>query len=168
MADIFSGRAIVSRGEGVEGVADAVYVVEQFSDLAAPCLCGGQGVVGDQIEAAGDVALEMDEERVVAGPIVGAKYGDVGKIVAAVGMHSGFEGPVGAQSPIRAEGVLKTGRGVNRVGRTVVRVNNGRWGDAPALRNVGVVDGLKCCGPAVLSEVVVVQTEAAAQDGFAG
>ena len=60
MADVFAGGAVVAGAEGVElpalgtGVqgADAVDVVEEFAEEAAPGLGFGEAVVGDQGEEA--------------------------------------------------------------------------------------------------------------------
>src|SRR5260370_10615267 len=123
MADVVAGGTIVARGEGIEGIADAIHIIEEFTDLASPRFCAGERVVGDEIQAMRDVALQMDGKRFVTGAIVGAEDGYVGKAVAPVTMHASFESVVRAQNPVCAEGVLNAGGGMQRVGRVVMRID---------------------------------------------
>src|SRR5260370_39225313 len=91
MADIFAGRTIVSRGEGVERIADAIDVIEELADLAAPGFCAGERVIGDETQASRQIALKMQREGVVTGAIVGAENGYAGETGAAIVGHARLE-----------------------------------------------------------------------------
>ena len=96
-----------------------------------------------------------------------------------------FVDVVGAGQPLLIEGVFSAARDVNGVGRLVGRADEVAGGSGAALEaawtgervgagatgegagagdGVGVVGSLKCGGPSVLREVVVVETEAGAED----
>src|SRR6266436_6570885 len=166
MADVFAGGTIVARGEGIEGIADAIHIIEEFTDLASPRFCAGERVVGDEIQAMRDVALQMDGKRFVTGAIVGAEDGDAGKIITPVAVHAGFESVVRAQNPVCAEGVLNTGGNVQCVGSMVIRID--QRGRAGSISDVEIVDGVEGLDPAVLREVVEKETDTAAQDRVSG
>src|SRR6266478_2119511 len=123
MADVFAGGTIVARGEGVEGITDAIHIIEEFTDLASPRFCAGERVVGDEIQAMRDVALKMHGKGFVTGAIVGAKYGDAGKIITPVAVHASFKSVIGAQNPIGVESMLNAAGGVQRVGGVVIRID---------------------------------------------
>src|SRR6266478_7116680 len=108
MADVFAGGTIVARGEGVEGITDAIHIIEEFTDLASPRFCAGERVVGDEIQSMRDVALKMHGKGFVTGAIVGAKYGDIWKIITAVAVHASFKSVIGAQNPIFVDNTVDT------------------------------------------------------------
>ena len=110
LPDVFAGGTIISRGEGVEGITDAIHIIEELSNLASPGFCASERVVRDKIQAVGYVALKMQRKSFVAGTIVGAEHGDVWKIVAPVAVHAGLESVVRAQNPVGVEGVLNASR----------------------------------------------------------
>src|SRR4029077_1186099 len=64
--------------------------------------------------------------------------------------------------------MLDTGGRMNRVRGGVLGVDDGRWSDASADDDIGVVNGLEGGNPAILGEIVVVQPEAATQDRITG
>src|SRR5215469_17731142 len=81
-------------------------------------------------------------------------------------MHSGLESPIASENPIGVEGMLDSGRRMDRVRGVVVGINDGRWRNSPARGDVGVVNRLKSAHPSILCEVVVVHAKASAQDGI--
>ena len=86
--DVLAGGAVVAGAEGIERIADAVDIVEEFSEHAAPGLRLRQRIVRDQVEAVGDVALQVEHQRVVAGAIVGFENVDVGNEILVGGVGS--------------------------------------------------------------------------------
>src|SRR5260370_5224347 len=108
----------------------------------------------------------MQRRSVVTGTVVGAKYGSVWKIVAAVAVHAGFESVVRAQNPVGVEGVLNAGGGMQRVRRVVIRID--QRGRAAGVQEVEVVHCGEGPDPAVLREVVKIQTDATPQNRVAG
>src|SRR5258708_131675 len=166
MADIFSGRTIVSGREGVEGIANSIDIIEELPNLAAPRFCAGERVVRHEIQAVGDVALKMQRQGVIAGTIVGAKNGNIWKIVAAVAVHAGLESVVRAQNPVGAECVLSASGGVQRVGRVVIRIDQRRR--AGSVLDIEIIYGVEGLDPSVLREIVEIQTNAGAQNGISG
>ena len=50
--NIFAGRAVVARPEGVQRIANSIHVIKQFAQHASPGLRFGKRVVRDQVEAA--------------------------------------------------------------------------------------------------------------------
>src|ERR1017187_1852176 len=68
--NVFSGWTIVAGTEGIQRVADAVNVVPEFSENAAPGLRTRQHVVRSQVKAVGDVSLHVQHHRVVTGCVV--------------------------------------------------------------------------------------------------
>src|SRR5713101_1724609 len=166
MTDIFSRWTIISRSEGVEGITDAVDVIEKFADLAPPGSGAGERVVGDEIQAPRHVTLKMQRQGVVTGTIVGAKYGDSWKIIAPVAVHASLQGVVRAQNPVGVEGVLNAGGGMQCIRRVVIRIDQRREGGS--FLDIEIVDGGEGFDPAVLCEVVEKKTDPSAQDGVAG
>src|SRR5579863_8717736 len=79
MRDIFTGWSEIAGAESVQRIADAVDIVEQFAQHAAPGVRARQRVVHDQGEAM-QVALQVDRHAIVAGAVVGAKNGDIRNI----------------------------------------------------------------------------------------
>src|ERR1700675_1050363 len=129
MTDVFSRRTIIPRGEGVRGIADAIDIIEKLADLTAPSFRAGKRVVGHKVQVLRYVSLKMQRKGFVTRTIIGAKYGDVGKIITPVAMHAGLEGIVRAQNPVGIEGVLNAGGGVQRVRGMVIRIDQrGRAG----------------------------------------
>src|SRR5262249_23823844 len=63
---VFSRPPIVTLPEGLQWIADAVDVVKQFTERAAPRLGTGERVVHRQVETPRDVSLEMGRYAVVA------------------------------------------------------------------------------------------------------
>src|SRR5580698_10993862 len=124
------------------------------------------------------VSLQMDRETVVARAIVAAKDRDVGNerlqcgigrdqwprsggvVVAAVAVIALLVGVIGAEQPIVTERVLEAGGGVDRVRRTIARVDHRAGSNAAAIRGIGRIlwinaraghriDGLQGFDPAV-------------------
>src|ERR1700674_1721028 len=166
MPDVFSRWTIISRGEGIRGIADAIDIIEELTDLTSPGFGAGQRVVRDEIQAPRNVSLKMQRKGVVTGTVVGTEYRDVGKIVAAVAVHAGLESVVRAQNPIGVESVLNAGGGMQCVGGVVIRVDERRR--AGSILDIEIVDGVEGFDPAVLGEVVEIKTDTAAQNGVAG
>ncbi len=170
MADVFAGGAVVAGTEGIElsGLraalqrADAVDVVEEFAEQAAPGLRFRELIVRDQAEEA-HIALQVEHEGVVAGAIVGLKHVDVGHDVGLIGGVVGVrrgnergeeigaagvgEGAiavvallvdvVGAGQPVLIEGVLGAAGDVNGVGRLVGGTDEVAGGAGAALQAAG-------------------------------
>src|SRR5215813_947650 len=84
IANILAGWAVISRAERIQWIADSVEVVKQLADLAAPCLRTGQGVSSDKIKVPRDVSLQVNQKRLVARAIIGAKHGNVGIVISPV------------------------------------------------------------------------------------
>src|SRR5271156_1695465 len=182
IADVFTGRTVITFGERIERIADAVHVVEQLAQDAAPGLRFRERVIGDEIEAAGDVALQVDREAVVAGAIVALEQRDVwrvgrqidarSEVVAAVAVIALLVGVIGADEPLSVEGMFEARAGVDGVGRSVAAVNqraSGAGGQAAWIcgRDAGGgrrVHGLECGDPAILCKIVVIESEAGAED----
>src|SRR5260370_37285327 len=116
MPDVFSRWTIVSRSEGVEGIANAIDIVEKLADLAPPGFCAGERVVCNEIQTPRYVSLKMQREGVVMGTIVGAKKGDVRKTVAAGAGERGLEHVGSGQDACGVVGGLKRGGRVRGVG----------------------------------------------------
>ena len=57
LANIFAGGAIVAGGECIERVTDAVHIIEELAENAAPGLGLGEGVIGHHGQAAAHIAL---------------------------------------------------------------------------------------------------------------
>src|SRR5260370_27806864 len=103
----------------------------------------------------------MQRRSVVTGTVVGAKYGSVWKIVAAVAVHAGFESVVRAQNPVGIEGVLNAGGGMQSVRRVVIRID--QRSRARSILDVEIVHGVESFNPTILRQVVEIQTDTAAQ-----
>src|SRR5260370_1715980 len=166
MPDVFSRWTIISRSEGVEGIAYAIDIIKKLADLASPRFGGGERVIRDEIQTSRDVALQVDRQRRVTGTIVGAKNGNVWKIITPVSLHSGLERIIRAQNPVGIEGVLSAAGGVQCMGSVVIRVDQRRR--TRSIPNVEIVDGGEGFDPAVLCEVVEIETHSAAQDRVTG
>ena len=160
VTNVFAGWTVVSRSEGVIRVANAVHIVEQFAEHAAPGLGLREGVVGGQIEAVRCVALQMKHQSVVAGAIVRAEHHGSRKRIPTIGVIAFLVRVVGAEHPIGVECVLNSAGRVEGVRSFVI------WIDQSRGRIRSSVYRLKCGGPAVLSEIVVEQAETRAQHGF--
>src|ERR1700680_249506 len=87
-----------------------------------------------------------------------------------VGMHALFVRPVGAEGPFRVKGMLDAGAAMQGIRRPVMRINQGSrapGGNAARVsrRDAGLrsrVYGLKRGHPAVLCQVIVIETDAGA------
>src|SRR5271156_4480963 len=141
------------------------------------------------------VSLQMDRETVVARAIVAAKDRDVGNerlqcrigrdqwrrsggvVVAPVAVISLLVGVIGAEQPVVAEGVLEAGGRVNGVGRAIAGVNARAGRHAAAVRRIGrilrinarasqSIYGLQRLDPAILGQVVVIQTKPSAENSL--
>jgi len=117
-------------------------------------------VIGDQMEAAGDVSLYPQHERVVAGAIVGPKNRGRERI-GAIGVVPFFVRVVRTYGPIGIECMLDAGRRVECVRRFVI------WIDQGGRRVGSPVYSLQGGSPSVLCQVVVKQSEAGSDDGVA-
>src|SRR3984885_1892535 len=182
VAHVFTGRTVIALGKRIERIADAVYVIEQLAQDAAPGLRFRERVIRDQIEAARDVALQVNREAIVAGAIVAFKERDVwrvggkihagSEIVAAIAVIALLVGVIGAHQPLSIERMLEARGGVNGVGRAVAAINqrtSGTGGQAAGIsrhdaRASRRVYSLECSDPAILREVVVIEAEAGAED----
>ena len=72
--NIFAGWPVVTGPEGVERIADAIDIMRKdFTENATPGLRFGKGVVCDQVQATGCIALQVDQQPVVARAIVGVE-----------------------------------------------------------------------------------------------
>src|SRR5579863_3405686 len=80
MTDILTRRAVVARGKRVKGITNTVHIIKQLAQYTSPSVGAGECVVQNEVETVGDVALETQQQGVVAGAIVGAKYGKVGDV----------------------------------------------------------------------------------------
>src|SRR5260370_8047892 len=162
----FLGWTISTRSEGGEGSAHAVDIIEQLADLASPRFRGGERVIRDEIQTPGDVGLQVDRQRLVTGTVVGAKNGNVWKIITPVSVHSGLERIIRAQNPVGIERVLNATGGVQCIRRVVIRVDQRR--PARNIPNVEIVDGGEGFDPAVLCEGVEKKTHPPPQDPLPG
>src|SRR5580700_1600546 len=70
---IFARWTVVAGRKGPKRIAHAIDVVEEFSKHATPGLGLRERVVCDEVEASRYVALKMQEQSVVTGPIVRVK-----------------------------------------------------------------------------------------------
>src|ERR1700691_864504 len=77
--DVFTGGSVIAGTESVQRIADAVYIIEQLAQHAAPGVRARERVVEDQGQAP-QVSLHVYRHAVVAGAIVAAKNGDSGDI----------------------------------------------------------------------------------------
>src|SRR3974390_2895726 len=116
MTHIFARWSVITWRERIRWIANAVHIIEEFPEKAAPCLSRGKRVMGHEMRAARYVALDTQGKTVVAGTIVGAKYIRFCIPVVAVAVHPRFVRPVGADEPARREFALDSCRRVQRVG----------------------------------------------------
>ena len=85
MGDVLARRAVIAGPERIQRVADAVHIVKKFAEHASPGFRLRERVVRDQIEAMGNVALQMHHQRVVARAVVGLEKIEVGNNVSLIG-----------------------------------------------------------------------------------
>ena len=78
MTDVFTGRSVVAFGEGVDGIADAVYVIKEFAKNATPGFGASESVICDKIEAPREVTLQVQGETLIGGTIVRSKNCQIG------------------------------------------------------------------------------------------
>src|SRR5712692_10630623 len=169
MANVLARRSVVAGAKRVADIADTVDEIEQLTDRGAPGGGAGQGVVGGKIEAPREVVLHHEGNAVVPRAIIGAEQRDVRRRLGQCRAAYVFIAPVlvdallmfvvHVDAPDVAQRALDADAGLERVWRVIVGIDHGalfsRRKQSPERR----IDGAEGVHPAVLGQVVVIQTK---------
>src|SRR5581483_11930409 len=170
-------RPMISGAERITHIRHAIDVVEQLSDYCTPRACTRKSVVGGHIEAPREPMTHEQRNAIIARPVIRSENRDVRRgtavgveqshsadiFIAAILVYSLLVLVLDRSRPVAPELMFDGNTGLNRVGRVVMRVDNGALIAGAEQSRRKRVNCSESVDPPVLRQIVVVHADSSAE-----